>query len=305
MELHEIRYFLAVSKTRNFTRAAELCNVTQPALTRAIQKIEEEIGGLLFSRERGNIHLTDLGRLLEPQFSEMIEHAHAAKEAARRFLKLEGAQLTLGVMCTIGPLRFVAFLNRFRATHPGIELTLIESVPAKLSEMLASGAIDIALMAQPGGFADPLRATPLYGERFVVACAHGHAFTQHNAIRLTDMEGQIYLQRINCEYRDLLAELLRERDVEILRSYRSEREDWIQAMVAGGMGVCFMPEYSLVLPGLLTRPVIDPMVSREVCYVTVAGRRWSSPVAALANALREYNWPVSDDDGSTDGRIAR
>jgi DNA-binding transcriptional LysR family regulator len=300
MELHEIRYFLAVSKTRNFTKAAELCNVTQPALTRAIQKIEEEIGGLLFSRERGNIHLTDLGRLLEPQFSEMIEHANAAKEAARRFLKLEGAQLTLGVMCTIGPLRFAGFLNKFRTTHPGIELTLVENVPAKLAEMLLSGEIDIALMAQPGGFADPLRAAPLYNERFMVACALGHAFAQRNAIRMSDMDGQIYLQRINCEYRDLLAEQLRERGVEILRSYRSEREDWIQTMVAGGMGVCFLPEYSATLPGLLTRPVVDPMVSREVCCVTVAGRRWSSPVAALSNAFREYKWPVSDEDAATD-----
>lgn len=304
MELHEIRYFLAVSKTRNFTKAAELCNVTQPALTRAVQKMEEEVGGLLFSRERGNIHLTDLGRLLEPQFAQMMASADAAKTAARRFLRLEGAQLTLGVMCTIGPLRFAGFLNAFRAGHPGIELTLVENVPGRLSEMLLGGEIDIALMAQPGGFAEPLRAVPLYEERFMVACAHGHAFAQRNAIRLTDMHGQIYLQRINCEYRDLLAEQLRQLGVEILRSYRSEREDWIQVMVAGGMGVCFLPEYSAVLPGLLVRPVVEPPLLRQVCSVTVAGRRWSSPVAALANALRTYPWPTSQAEMEQKGAVS-
>ncbi|HEY0419191.1 MAG TPA: LysR family transcriptional regulator, partial [Acetobacteraceae bacterium] len=112
MELHEVRYFLALSKTLNFTRAAELCNVTQPALTRAIQKMEDELGGLLFSRERNNTHLTDLGRLLEPQFADMIVRAEAAKQTASRFLRLDGAQMTLGVMCTVGPMRFVGFLNR-------------------------------------------------------------------------------------------------------------------------------------------------------------------------------------------------
>jgi DNA-binding transcriptional LysR family regulator len=296
MELHKIRYFLAVCKSRNFTKAAETCNVTQPALTRGVQKLEEEIGGLLFSRERGNIHLTDLGRLLEPQFTQMIEQMNNAAGVAKRFLRLEGAQLTLGVMCTIGPLRFAGFLNKFRTANPGIELTLIESVPAKLSELLLAGELDVALMAQPGPFTDLLRATPLYEERFMIACAHGHAFAQRNAIRLTDMQGQIYLQRINCEFRDNLAEQLRQLGVDILRSYRSEREDWIQVMVAGGMGVCFLPEFSAVLPGLLLRPVVDPLISRQVCCVTVAGRRWSSPVAALVNALRQYDWPETGTD---------
>ena len=108
MELHEIRYFLALSRTLNFPKAAEACNVSQPALTRAVQKMEDELGGLLFSRERGNTHVTDLGRLLEPQLAQVVERTEAARNAAARFLRLEGAQLSIGVMCTIGPLRFVS-----------------------------------------------------------------------------------------------------------------------------------------------------------------------------------------------------
>src|SRR3569833_1550016 len=77
MEVHEIRYFLAVCRTLNFTRAAEQCNVTQPALTRAIQKLEDELGGLLFSRERGNTHLTELGRLMQPHLEEVIARTTA------------------------------------------------------------------------------------------------------------------------------------------------------------------------------------------------------------------------------------
>lgn len=292
MEIHEIRYFLAVCRTLYFTRAAERCNVTQPALTRAIQKLEDELGGLLFSRERGNTHLTELGRLMQPHLEEVMARTLAAKEQATRFLRLESAHLRLGVMCTIGPLRFVGFLNRFRTGHPGIELTLTENVPARLSEALLQGDLDVAVMAKADGFDDRLRTETLYPERFVVACAVGHRFAQRNAVAMQDMDGEIYLQRINCEYRDVLREHCDACGARLVRSYRSEREDWIQTMVAAGMGVCFLPEYSATNPGLVTRPVQDPEVTREVCLVTVAGRRWSSPLASFVEAIRHYPWPA-------------
>jgi LysR family hydrogen peroxide-inducible transcriptional activator len=291
MELHEIRYFLAVCRTLNFTRAAEQCNVSQPALTRAIQKMEGELGGLLFSRERNNTHLTELGRLMQPHLEEVLARTQAAKDSAQRFLRLESAHLRLGVMCTISPLRFIGFLNRFRADHSGIELILTEAVPSRLTEGLLQGELDVVVMAQPEVFDERLRADPLYTERFVVACAVGHPFARRNAITMADMDGQIYLQRINCEFRDVLRESCEANGAHIIRSYRSEREDWIQTMVAAGMGVCFIPEFSAIHPGLVLRPVLEPEVTREVSLVTVAGRRWSAPLATFVQALRRYRWP--------------
>jgi LysR family transcriptional regulator, hydrogen peroxide-inducible genes activator len=295
MELHEIRYFLAVADALNFTRAAEACHVSQPALSRAIQKIEEELGGLLFSRERGNTHLTELGRLMRPHLEEVVARTVAARETASRFLRLESAHLRLGAMCTIGPTRFVGFLNRFRADHPGIELTLTESVPSRLSEALLRGDLDVAVMAQPGGFDERLRAEPLYSERFVVACPVGHSFARRDAVAMQDMDGQVYLQRINCEFRDVLREHCEAHGARIVRSYRSEREDWIQTMVAAGMGVCFVPEYSATHPGLVLRPVAEPEVTREVCLATVAGRRWSPAVSSFVQAVRRYRWPTREE----------
>ena len=93
MEMQEIRYFLAMSRTLNFTKAAEECHVSQPALTRAIRKMEDELGGLLFSREPNNTHMTELGRLIEPHLTEIMAQAGEAKQTATRFLKLEGASL--------------------------------------------------------------------------------------------------------------------------------------------------------------------------------------------------------------------
>jgi DNA-binding transcriptional LysR family regulator len=290
MELSQVRYFLALCRTLNFSRAADQCNVTQPALTRAIQKLEHEIGGLLFARERGNTHLTELGRLLEPKLAIMVEQADAAKSSAGRFLRLEGAQMTLGVMRTIGPGRFVSFLNDFCGTHPGIALTLVEADRAQLSGRLMSGEIDIAIMAQSDGFASPLQARPLYSERFVVAFGRTHRFAMHSSIQIQDLEGEVYLQRTDCEYCSHLADRLAGSGIGIVRSYRSEREDWIQSMAAAGVGICLVPEFITTVPGLLTRRMVQPDVVRSVCLVTVAGRRWSSPAEAFVNAARAHAW---------------
>lgn len=294
MEMHEIRYFLAVCQTLNFTRAAEVCNVTQPALTRAIQKMEGEMGGLLFARERGNTHLTALGRLVQPHLEEVMARATEAKDNATRFLRLESAHLRLGVMSTIGPMRFVGFLNRFRTDFPGIELSLSEATPRRLTEYLLAGEIDVAVMAQPEPYEERLRPDPLYRERFVIACSVGHPFAARDAILIRDMDGQIYLQRHNCEFRDVLREKCESGGAEIIRSYRSEREDWIQTMVAAGMGVCFIPEYSATHPALALRPVQDADVWREINLVTVAGRRWSTPLATFVQAIRRYRWPETE-----------
>lgn len=290
MELHEIRYFLAVGETRNFTKAASACHVTQPALTRAIRKLEDELGGMLVSRERGNIHLTDLGRLLEPSLREMIIQAGEAKRTAESFLRLKGAPIRLGVMCTVGPVRFTGFLNEFRVSHPGIELTLIEGVSSELKDLLRSGDLDVAVISDPDGFEPPLHASVLYKEPFVLACGPTHAFATRKRITPEDLEGEIYLQRIHCEYRDRLAQMLTERGVTIRRAHRSEREDWIQSMVAAGMGVCFLPSFSATIPGLVQLRVVDPEVAREVCIVTIAQRRPSPPMAALLSALDAYAW---------------
>ncbi len=119
MELRHLRYFVAVARERSFTRAAERLHIAQPPLSRQIQQLEEELGGLLFHRERANTHLTELGRLMQPHLEEVMARTLAARDTAARFLRLENAHLRLGAMCTIGPTRFVGFLNRFRADHPG------------------------------------------------------------------------------------------------------------------------------------------------------------------------------------------
>ncbi len=294
MEMHEIRYFLAASQTLNFHRAAELVHVTQPALTRAIQKLEGELGGRLFNRERNHIQLTDFGSLMRTQLEEVIQRSDTAKETARSFLSLKAAALTLGVMCTIGPLHFVNFLNAFRGSHPGVAVTVVEGVPSRLSALLLNGELDVAVMAQPQPFDSRLIVEPIYPERFGLAFSLGHELQKRNTLHLRDVEGQPYLDRINCEYGEHIEEICQNLGIIIQSAYRSEREDWIMAMVAAGMGVCFVPEFSAAnQPGVCHRPVANPEVVRAVSLVSVTGRALSPAVSAFAKAVRDHHWSMS------------
>src|SRR5258706_6567591 len=243
MEMHQIRYFLAVCDSLNFTRAAETCNVTQPALTRAIQKLEEELGSLLLHRERSRTHLTDFGQLMRPHLEQIAANAEKAATTAKSFLKLDEAPLRLGVMCTVGPTRCIGLLAQFNKEHPGVDVTLSEGVPAALIESLQAGDLDIALMIQPTEMNDKVRVEPIYRERFVVAFPPGHRFGRMNAVKTSDCGGESYLVRINCEYINHWDGFLRDNKIEMREAYRSEREDWIQTMVMAGMGICFIPEF--------------------------------------------------------------
>jgi DNA-binding transcriptional LysR family regulator len=290
MELHEIRYFLALARTLNFTRAAERCHVTQPALTRAIRKMEAELGGLLFARERGNTHLTPLGRLVEPEFREILERADAARQAADRFARLETARMALGVMRGVGPARFVEVFGAFRAANPGVELHLSEQGAAPLANMLLGGELEVALMAPPPALPPLLRAEPLFEERLTIGCAPGHRFARQAVVEMRDLDGEMFLDRLECDYTADLAARLRALGARPVVRWRSERDDWIQSMVRAGLGICCVPEFSAAVPGLLLRPIVTPKVSREVCLVTVAGRRWPPPVAAFVKLVRAHGW---------------
>src|SRR6266478_5036750 len=99
MEMHQVRYFLAVAEELNFTRASEKCNVTQPSLSRAIKLLEEELGGPLFHRERESTHLTDLGQMVQPHLQSVYHHSMLAKHLSQDFVRR--LPLKLGIMSTI------------------------------------------------------------------------------------------------------------------------------------------------------------------------------------------------------------
>jgi LysR family transcriptional regulator, hydrogen peroxide-inducible genes activator len=125
MEMHQVRYFLAVAEELNFTRASEQCNVTQPSLSRAIKLLEEELGGLLFRRERESAHLTDLGHLVHPHLQSVYDHSRLAKDLSQDFVRKW--PLKLGIMSTISADEVVDLIANIRTRHPDVELRLCDA----------------------------------------------------------------------------------------------------------------------------------------------------------------------------------
>src|SRR5512140_1511492 len=145
MEMEHVRYFLALSRTLNFTRAAEQANVSQPALTRAIQQLEAELGGPLFHRERQNTHLSELGRMMLPYLEQIHAQTEAAKAQAKAVKKLDNVTLRIGVMCTIGPALISDLIVKFRMAHPNVDLEVTDEGSSELLEMLSKGDLHLAL----------------------------------------------------------------------------------------------------------------------------------------------------------------
>jgi DNA-binding transcriptional LysR family regulator len=290
MEMHQVRYFLALCEHGGFARAAEACDVSQPALTTAMKRLEQEFGGPLFHREGKRLVLSRLGQMVRPHIEQLQGESQAAVQIARNFRLLKTAPLTIGVMPTIGPTRIARFFERFRRQNPHVELAVSVASLGALLKQLEKDELDFALVSAPQGLPDTFRTEPGYQERYMVVFPPGHRFERFNTIALSDVTGENYVDRLACEMREAVMGLCAERKVELYANYRCEREDWIEAMVAAGLGFAFMPEYSVKHEGVLARPLVDPQVERTLLLVDVRGRRRSPAAQAFAQALATSRW---------------
>ncbi len=290
MEMHQVRYFLAVCKAQNFSRAAEACHVAQPSLTKAIKKLEEEFGGELFYRERHRTQLTDLGRRLQPHFETVFAATTAAKADADGFLNEEAMAIDFGVMSTIGPSLMVDFFSKLHRDNPGLDINILEAPGRDLVSALRDGEIDVGLIGLPK-LPEDFRALPLFRERYMIAFAKGHPFEQLNTVPIREMDGISHIKRIHCEFSDHFEEIGTEKAFQANVRYTTERENWIQTLVLAGLGTAVMPEYLPMLPGISTRPISDPDVSRTISLVTVAGRRQSPALKAMVRLAGLFPWP--------------
>lgn len=292
MELQQIRYFLAIHEHGGFSRAALACDVSQPALTAAIKKLETEVGAPVFYREGKRLLLTELGRMVKPHLEQVLKGTQTAREIARNFTLLRQAPLRIGVMTTIGPVRVAHFFRRFHQSHPGVELTVRDATLPLLLHELELGEIDIAVVSTPECLGDTFRSEPLYTERYVVVFPPGHRFERLNGIALADVSGEDYVDRLACELRESVMAACSQRKVELYAAFRSEREDWVESMVLAGLGFAFMPQYSVRLIGLQQRPLVDPMVERTVLVADVRGRLRSPATKLFVQDILTYEWPA-------------
>ncbi len=201
MEMHQIRYFLAVAEDLNFTKAAERCNVSQPALSRAIQALEQELGGPLFRRERSHTHLSELGRMVQPHLAEVLDSTQSARRLAQEYGRLKKTPMKLGIMSTIAPDEIIDLIGAVRTRHPGIELRLCDSDAKDLRARLLNGDLELAVYALPGAEPDErTHVMSLFRERMVIAVGLGHRLANQSTVRVKDIDGENYIHRNNCEF---------------------------------------------------------------------------------------------------------
>lgn len=281
MEMHQVRYFLAVAQELNFTRAAERCNVSQPSMTRAIRQLEHNLGGALFHRERQRTHLTELGRIMLPHMQQIWRQAEDARRTAQQYGRAERATLSLGLMCTIAPSSLLGLVRRMRTDHPAIELKVLDATAGELARKLASGELEVAISSHPDPVPESLHRVVLYRERFTIVVAEDHPLAARESIRVMDLDGADYLDRVNCEHAGEAERVFSEQGVSDRTVYASDRDDWILAMAAAGLGYAFMPEQCARHPGIVARPLVEPEIWREVALFTVRGRPHSAPLGAL------------------------
>ena len=291
MEMSQIKYALAAAKILNFTKAAAECNVSQPALTKAIKNLEAELGAPLFHREGKRVLLSDFGRSMVPHLKNIIDEAETTQTLARNFRLLNAVPVRLGVMSTIGHVRLSRFLAQFQEDYEGVEVAVSEDSTSVLEAKLDNDELDIAVLNPMSGMGAELRAYDLYTERYVVIFPPEHRLGQLNAITLRNLSGEPYVDRLACEMREMVMDVCQDMGIELYARFRSEREDWVQAMVLARIGFAFMPEYSVTLPGLLQRPLVDPTVERTVSLVTVPGRPFTPAVSAFVRAAQSFKWP--------------
>ncbi|MEJ6003136.1 LysR substrate-binding domain-containing protein [Paucibacter soli] len=294
MTLTELRYIVAVARERHFGRAAEACFVSQPTLSVAIKKLEEELDVKIFERGAAEVSVTPLGEDIVRQAQSVIEQASAIKEIAKRGKDPLAGALRLGIIYTIGPYLLPELVRHTIEQYPQMPLMLQENFTVKLLEMLRTGELDCAILAEP--FPDTgLAIAPLYDEPFVVAVPAPHPFAQRRSVSTQELKNEtmLLLGTGHC-FRDHVLEVCPEfarfsSDAEgIRKSFEGSSLETIKHMVASGMGVTVLPSLSVPrdpTPHLRFVPFDDPVPTRRV---VLAWRRTFTryeAIAALRNAV--------------------
>ncbi len=282
MELHQVRYFLALCRTLNFTRAAEACNVTQPALTRAIQRLEDELGGPLLYRERSLTQLTPLGRAMMPHLEAMVRAAEAISQAAAD-MRRQTPLLRVGLADGLSASLIVGSLGELERRFPGLELHLQSDDQKTLIEFLLQGETDAALLIDDGELPERLDRWKLLHEGCRAVFRQGHAFEHEACVGLPALAAETVVRgdgwggawtRLGGE------------------THRLRAASWDQAqhLVAVGLGVALLPQHVAVLPGLVARPVPEAGDMRAVVLAAVNGRMYSPPLDGFLklNRAREF-----------------
>jgi len=284
MTLTELKYIVAVARERHFGKAADACYVSQPTLSVAIKKLEDELEVKLFERSAGEVTVTPLGEQIVQQAQSVLDQAASIKEIAKRGKDPLSGPLNLGVIYTIGPYLLPDLVRQNIARTPQMPLVLQENFTVRLLEMLRAGEIDCAIMAEP--FPDTgLAMAALYDEPFMAALPARHPLADRESISSEELkkETMLLLGTGHC-FRDHVLEVCPEfarfsSNAEgIRKSFEGSSLETIKHMVASGMGVTLVPRLSVPAEALKPRGKGARKDSEQIVrYLPVRDREGGEP----------------------------
>lgn len=287
MEMHQIRYFLSAAQLLNFTRAAEVCNVAQPSLTRAIQKLEDELGGALFRRERARTHLTELGRLMLPHLERTYRAAEDAKALAKGFGKGQVAPLVLGVCTLVESITLDAVLAELSQAMPGLQLNVVGGTSTELLGQALAGQLDLMIIEAPADAPERFEAWRLFSQDYRMVVRRNHPAANLPGISLADLAREPLIDH-DCEG---MAALRRSADmVGLTLNLRHAARDMgqLKRLITAGLGTGFIPDPRDT--AMCAVPVAGAAISTDVVLAGIQGRRRSLAAESFVRASRARSW---------------
>jgi LysR family hydrogen peroxide-inducible transcriptional activator len=287
MTLNELRYIVAVAQEKNFGRAAQRCFISQPALSVAIQKLEEELQTQLFERGKSEITVTPVGERIVEQAHKVLEEAARIRDIAQAGRNQLAGVFRLGAIYTVAPYLLPDLVPALNALAPDMPLEIEENITEQLEAALKTGRIDAAIIALP--FQPPGIATEfLYEEPFQVVVPQRHPWAKRKTIDPSELAGEhaILLNVGHC-FRDQVLESCPELNRGDAPVTRSNSLETIRNMVASGLGISVLPRDALT-PKYHSRlvvpvPFAKPVPSRRIALAY----RKSFPRPAAIAAIRE------------------
>jgi DNA-binding transcriptional LysR family regulator len=290
MEMHQVRYFLAVARALNFTRAAEECHVAQPSLTRAIRQLEGELGGDLFRRERPQAQLTELGQRMLPLLKQCYESALSARALAAAIKKGEVGALRLAISHTIDPSLVTPHVIELGKLFEGLELKLLRGTGSEVLEYLKQGQVELGLAAQLGDEWERLDSWPLFTEDFQLIVSSMHPLAARPSVAVDALKEERLMVRPYCETTAGLLEVLRAREFDVARFHEVSAGGDLLSLLEAGVGIALVPRSTQSPPSLVRVTVDDIELKRTVYLYGVAGRQRTAVASAMMKMLRAYHW---------------
>src|SRR5690349_20530965 len=292
MEMHQIRYFLAVSRTLNFTRAAEECNVAQPSLTRAIKQLEAELGGDLFRRERPAAQLTELGTRMHPLLKQCFEAATGARALVTSFKGGKIGTLRIAIANAVDIALLIPHLNQLKRMFNTLEFRLLRGNSKEIGEYLKTGEAELGIAVEVDRDWDRLDSWPLFTESFQLIVNRCHPLADKELVEFEELEQQHLLSRSYCEYAGRLSGALRAANVDSGAGHDVSCENDLIKLLEANIGVAIVPR-SASTPDTLRRAEIEGLdVKRTVQLYGVAGRERTAVASTVMKMLRSADWQV-------------